>query len=507
MSPKAKQRPGGSGVRAEIPKPRRSSSSAPKSQPAPVAVVVEEAPAPPTSPEDADLVLTSRPVARHRFRLRLNLLKESAAVAGVSKNLNYVLLVPRLLTQGQGHPRFSAHELRIDGTSLRGKPIETFEFQHFVLANVPFSAIQSLVVEHTFTSHAVALKPRGDGDAFLPVPELKSEERLVLLGDDVDRAPKLCELLRSRGLERASGERDVAYATRLGLAMQAAFTFDVAATEDSLHLLPTLVFERERGDSRAFNAGFVYALRAQGIPAQLVLGVRYGADVHAACGCFAASWAQSEFFAEDIGWVPCDVTPGSQADLECRPDFVAWHSARHSRAEAREFAGVMRAASLDLDGVLARITKLRERKGYKPGEILPASELVTVVAGALGITAEAAGRRVVEVLAFCKAAGAEGSAFAEGYAGLELGRCPVHLGAGKGLYAAGLVGAALFEGGPYEDGVPLDLEEMVEMRLLLRGNEGEAGGLSSVARWSLPLEEHQSLFGVNYEFTELPLSE
>ena len=72
--------------------------------------------------------------------------------------------------------------------------------------------------------------------------------------------------------------------------------------------LPGLIWEKRFGDCSAFNAGFVYGLRAYGVPARVSLGFKYGSAVKTACGSFTATHAQAEFFAEGIGWVPCDAT-------------------------------------------------------------------------------------------------------------------------------------------------------------------------------------------------------
>merc|ERR1712039_187241 len=79
---------------------------------------------------------------------------------------------------------------------------------------------------------------------------------------------------------------------------------------DSLHLLPTMIFECERGDSKAINTGFVFALRSYGIPAQLNLGFKSGQSVLDMYGVPVINHAQSEFYAEGIGWIPWDASSG-----------------------------------------------------------------------------------------------------------------------------------------------------------------------------------------------------
>merc|ERR1712048_1341244 len=102
-----------------------------------------------------DLALFAPPAARHRLTLRFEYAADPTEAASC-----FVMLLPKLRTQAQGHADCTNHAWRIEGATLRGKPIETFEFEHFVSANVPFSAIPSLVVQHEFTNHAVRLQPR-----------------------------------------------------------------------------------------------------------------------------------------------------------------------------------------------------------------------------------------------------------------------------------------------------------------------------------------------------------
>eukprot|EP00927_Polykrikos_kofoidii_P027061 TRINITY_DN23951_c0_g1_i2.p1 TRINITY_DN23951_c0_g1~~TRINITY_DN23951_c0_g1_i2.p1 ORF type:complete len:558 (-),score=82.02 TRINITY_DN23951_c0_g1_i2:8-1681(-) len=467
--------------------------------------------------QSADLVLATAPEARHRLRLRFQYAADPTEAAK-----HFVMLLPKLRTHTHGHALCNDHGWRVEGASLRGKPIETFEFEHFVLANIPYSALPSLVVEHVFTSHNVRLEPRGESDCVpIGVPEITLAERLVALGERPSRAEKLRSLLEESGLARKDGERDVAYAIRLGKGLQSGFEHGVAAiddTDDWVHLLPTLMLERGRGDSRALSAAFVYGLRAYGVPAHMILGLSFGGDINTDMGSAAACEAKSEFFADGVGWVPCDI--GRKSLVNCRAkqerapcrSFVPWHTATPSRAEANEASNIMRAASSDLQGVLLRVHKLCERKDIRPGTSLSSAELASIFGPALGVDADTAERRVTEVLQFCWQRGSGGAPLADGFAALELGSCPTHLGTGIGPCATGLAGVAFFEGGPYEDGVPLDLEALVETRLLLRAfRTGEVdaitGGLneaSKVATWR-PRADVRGALWVDYEHTELPL--
>jgi len=294
---------------------------------------------------------------------------------------------------------------------------------------------------------------------------------------------------------------DVPSKPSTSLSMCQQFQVDTTFRED-MSFTPSSVFEHGRGDGRAFNAGFVYALRASGIPARLNLGT-----------CFKftepegySTWAvQSELYVDGVGWLPCDCSPQSPGGSDwpwCEstelPCFVSWHALGCSRAEARECSEVMRAASADLHGALARIHQVCERKGLKPGEVLSVKELSSLLGAALNLPSDAATRRVEQVLAFRAECGGEG-AVADCLAAMELGQCPADFAAGIGPHAAGGSGLVLFEGGPYEDGVPLDIEALKETRLITSSQDrmdGEEQSSRDVGELKLSCD---------FTFSELPV--
>ena len=219
------------------------------------------------------------------------------------------VFIPKLRTVLAGHARYASHRVSVKGLSDSSRT----DFPSFVLANVRGEQLRNLEVEHEFVNQQVRVQQKeskaedtGAADV-VPVPVLSATERASSLACE---GQAIRSLLSRLGLARSGGERDVAYAMRLGRELRHGYEYDVKLSEADLQRLPTLIWETRRGDCSAFNAGFVFALRAHQIPARISLGFKYGQAVRDACGSVVAPHAQCEFFAEGIGWIPCDATAG-----------------------------------------------------------------------------------------------------------------------------------------------------------------------------------------------------
>eukprot|EP00929_Paragymnodinium_shiwhaense_P077898 TRINITY_DN40234_c0_g1_i1.p1 TRINITY_DN40234_c0_g1~~TRINITY_DN40234_c0_g1_i1.p1 ORF type:complete len:294 (+),score=62.85 TRINITY_DN40234_c0_g1_i1:194-1075(+) len=184
----------------------------------------------PDAAQTLDLVLDVEPRQDVVARLRFEHLRSAM---GEPPKHSLLLLVPRLCPPaGAGHAAVCNHEIQISGETVRGKPLDTFDFKHFVLANVPTSSLESLSVEHRATTRAVSLKPQAEAACPLAPEPLEEKERLANLGDAIGRKEKMKELLALHGLERRAGERDVAYALRLACALRSSdFCYDLASGE------------------------------------------------------------------------------------------------------------------------------------------------------------------------------------------------------------------------------------------------------------------------------------
>jgi len=366
------------------------------------------------------------------------------------------------------------------------------------------------VVEHAYTNCRVRVQPRSSADIsdIVPVPELLPEERANSLAVDSPQASLLQKLLTAQGLARRPDERDIAFAMRLGRSLgNDGYKYDVAATDAHVKDLPLLIWEQRRGDCSAFNAGFVYALRAFGVPAHVSLGFKYGRAVQQACGSAVAPHAQAEFFAEGIGWVPCDVTLGIKRlghDGSSQLSFVEWRPAAMSLAEAEELAQVMRSP----DDVLATRERLRQRlEEHGGGGRMLADDLASGLEHAEGLTRDAAQGRVGQVMRACGYAGdaaVSAEEFARGAAAFELGRFR-ELGAGDGLTSTSTAGVKFYEGGPYK-GTPLNTRQLRENMMVQDGIEevvAHVGGGREAPDWSR-MWPH-GVLRCRYEFDERAL--
>mmetsp|Transcript_33942 Transcript_33942/g.78990 ORF Transcript_33942/g.78990 Transcript_33942/m.78990 type:complete len:707 (+) Transcript_33942:31-2151(+) len=251
--------------------------------------------------QNAPLMLKVMSASRHVLRVRFSLI-------GNELSSRYIVLIPKLRTVEEGHARYASHRVSVQGLTDNA----TTDFQSFVLLDLPGDQLSHVAVEHDFVNQQVRVQQtdtvaREVLDAVIPVPVLTPEERASSLACE---GRELRSLLSSQGLGRLSGERDIAYAVRLGRHLRHGYKYDVALAETDLASLPTSIWKAKRGDCSAFNVGFVFALRAHQIPARISLGFKYGQAVFDACGSVVAPHVQCEFFAEGIGWIPCDATAG-----------------------------------------------------------------------------------------------------------------------------------------------------------------------------------------------------
>eukprot|EP00747_Dinoflagellata_sp_TGD_P058703 gnl/TRDRNA2_/TRDRNA2_151239_c0_seq1.p1 gnl/TRDRNA2_/TRDRNA2_151239_c0~~gnl/TRDRNA2_/TRDRNA2_151239_c0_seq1.p1 ORF type:complete len:906 (+),score=148.61 gnl/TRDRNA2_/TRDRNA2_151239_c0_seq1:60-2777(+) len=422
--------------------------------------------------QSENLVLVAVPVARHLFRLRFRLAGARMPEA------HYMLLVPRIVTSAAGHPRYADHAVRVLSHNARWQP-EVRSFCNFVVANIPGNSLGDLVLEHEFINCRVRLKPRSEvdercgGDCILPVPVLDPEERALNLADDFAQAQHIRQLLESQGLARRADERDVTFAVRLGRALCNGYRYDAAVTEANLQKLPTLIWEKRCGDCSAFNTGFVYALRAFGVPARVSLGFKYGHAVRQACNSFVATHAQAEFFVEGVGWTPCDATLGVRRlghEAGSQLSFVEWRPAVRSLAEAEEQAKVLTSPSDPGPARERLMTAVERLSGSGPQ---PVKKLAAGLAKAEGLAMDTAALRAAQVVASLGMPADEEltpEEFARGVAAVELGKFG-ELGMGDGLASTAQAGAKFYEGGPFR-GKPLKMSDLKENMMVMDGIEG-----------------------------------
>ena len=373
--------------------------------------------------QNAALMLKATAAARHILRIQFKLV-------GNELSKHYIVLIPKLRTVHTGHARYASHEVSFQGLARSSAT----EFSNFVIVNVPGDQLNRFVVKHEFVNQQVRVA-RQDGmseskmDGLVPVPVISPEERASNLACEGER---IRSLLSGQGLGRRSGERDIAYAMRLGRQLRHGYKYDVELTDAELQRLPTLIWEAKRGDCSAFNAGFVFALRAHQIPARLSLGFKYGQAVRDACGSVIAPHAQCEFFAEDIGWVPCDATGGV-------------HRLGHEGTAALSFlefrpAGLTPGELQDLEGVLG--------PGVGPADLLRSSPQTSDVLLAAGCSASDPPASELNRLALAYKLGEF----------RDLRACDL-------LTDSARVGAKMLEGGPFH-GQPLKLSQLNENMLV-----------------------------------------
>mmetsp|Transcript_46978 Transcript_46978/g.149895 ORF Transcript_46978/g.149895 Transcript_46978/m.149895 type:complete len:292 (+) Transcript_46978:520-1395(+) len=289
------------------------------------------------------------------------------------------------------------------------------------------------------------------------------------------------------------------------------------ATDAHLANLPPMIFKLRCGDCSAFNAGFVFALHAFGIPARISLGFKYGKAVKQACGSVVAPHAQAEFFAEGIGWIPCDATLGLKRlghDPSSVLSFVQWRPAALSLAEAEEQAQLMAALPADPVAESKLLSKELQEALGKP--YVATKDLAVAFARARGLeqdVAVAVVRQVVQLSGICggeekqsdESAAVSVEDFVRSWAAIELGKFK-ELGVGAGLTASSKAGVKMYEGGPYS-GEPLDVKKLKENMMVQDDIERVMGhlGKSELEKVDWCTMWPYGVFLVSYEFEEKAL--
>ena len=387
--------------------------------------------------QNAPLVLTAVPLGRHTFKVRLKLLGNQLAA-------NYLLLVPKLRT-GNGQARYKSHKATV---KCAGRILDAAaDYPSFLLFNARGDQVADLVLEHEFLNQRVRVQPKGgnfSASEVVAVPKLNEMERVSCLSCS---RRKIQSVLQPLGLERKSGERDIAFAMRLGRALRS-YAYDTAATEADLSNLTTSIWEKQRGDCSAFNAGFVFALRAFGIPARVSLGFKYGSAVQEACGSTVAPHAQAEFFADGIGWVPCDATTGVHRfghEATHVLSFVEWRTASASLQEVNDLQHIIKKEYHSLQSLFSKLDGPLKEVAPKP--VVP-KDFAKILSETTSCSQTEALSQVQELLQLSEKTPSAAQT-AELLAAFELGQFRT-LGTGDGLTEASRAGLKMFEGGPYK---------------------------------------------------------
>jgi transglutaminase superfamily protein len=158
----------------------------------------------------------------------------------------------------------------------------------------------SFRVRYEITTSTLSLKPgRAKSKPYLP---RRSEVNRYLASNDTYklRHPDFKAWLERTGLIRKAKERDLAFAWRVIQVVGERFTYQYPPK--SLERACDQVVEDKASDCGGLSALAVAALRANRIPARTLIGrwVEPNKDSE------PQAHVKYEFFAEGIGWVPCD---------------------------------------------------------------------------------------------------------------------------------------------------------------------------------------------------------
>jgi transglutaminase-like putative cysteine protease len=154
------------------------------------------------------------------------------------------------------------------------------------------------------------LKPAREATSIKPVPPLneRQRERALLKNEHFDfDSSAFAEWLKHNDLLRSDDETDIDLARRIFNTIKAGFSYDY---KPDLDRHASAVCETKKSDCGGLSVLFASALRANGIPARVLVGrwAQSAREGQALNGVpYYQTHVKAEFFAENVGWVPVDM--------------------------------------------------------------------------------------------------------------------------------------------------------------------------------------------------------
>jgi len=169
----------------------------------------------------------------------------------------------------------------------------------------------SVQVTYEATLRSRRLRRLQEGEEAPAVPKLSDRERSAALtdGGDIDfKAKPFRDWLESKALHRATGESEMDFALRVFREIQSSARYKYRPSMDRR---ASVVCKDGGSDCGGLSALFVAALRANGIPARILIGrwatsARPGQSIGGVA--YYQTHAKAEFYASGVGWVPVDVS-------------------------------------------------------------------------------------------------------------------------------------------------------------------------------------------------------
>ena len=163
----------------------------------------------------------------------------------------------------------------------------------------------------TLMSRRLALRDAGE-QGTEPNPPRPEERRAALVQSktyDFD-SPGFRKWLDSQSLRRDPQEGQVDYARRVFQAIKQGFSYEFT---DRMDRRASHICAAGKSDCGGLSIVFASALRAQGIPARILVG-RWAMSAQGGRGEYYQAHVKAEFYADGVGWVPADLASGRLHD-------------------------------------------------------------------------------------------------------------------------------------------------------------------------------------------------
>jgi transglutaminase-like putative cysteine protease len=236
-------------------------------------------------------VLQRSPARRVKAVLRNDITQPKSQV---THWYNYAPRPPELPGQGDVAATFAPGGEAITDLSPEKRPL------FLSRAGQPKETHLALTVEATLYKRR--LLPRTPHQPAPVVAELSADEvrRYTRATPTLDcDEPALRDWIAARKLRRGDGEGDLAFARRVFLFLKQQFAYTAAPGQECR---ASRVCKAGKADCGGLCALYVAVLRANGVPARLLVGRWAQSEPGVTCH------VKAEFFARGVGWVPVDVS-------------------------------------------------------------------------------------------------------------------------------------------------------------------------------------------------------
>lgn len=226
--------------------------------------------------------------------------------------LQWVIYMPSPAETLQQH--FAGIKFSVEGSPASFKYATELspEHRYVLLSQIPADTplLKTQVAAKAVYHLTVAGRQLNPGAAKTKVDPLSESDRKIYTAasETIDfQSPSFQSWLKKKGLLRQAGERDIDFAWRTFSAIRRQFNYQYVESQDR-HA--SVICQQQSSDCGGLSWLLVSTLRANGIPARSLVGrwQKTNNNPDSAENMFGECHVKSEFFAENVGWIPMEIS-------------------------------------------------------------------------------------------------------------------------------------------------------------------------------------------------------